>query len=130
VVFAFRSNPNVAQKALDKHNATQFIMGCIMSLKRCFSENGKELTIYLDGKFDFTKVNLLRLAYLESNEGVSSIVINLQKTEWMDSSALGALVNMRKSLGHSVKSFKISDCRPEVLKILKIAHFGQLFKIS
>jgi anti-anti-sigma factor len=101
-----------------------------MSLNRCFSEDGKELTIYLGGKFDFSKVSELRLAYSEGNEGISSLVINLQNAEYMDSSALGMLVTMHKSLSDRVKSFKITDCRPQVLKILHIAHFGKKFSIS
>jgi anti-anti-sigma factor len=101
-----------------------------MSLNRCFSEDGKELTIYLSGKFDFEKANELLLAYSEGNEGVSSIVINLKKTEYMDSSALGMLLNMRKSLEQTVKSFKLTYCCPQVIKILHIAHFGKKFDIS
>ena len=101
-----------------------------MSLDREFSEDGKELTIFLEEKFDFGKVQDFRLAYTEGNEGVSSIVINLQKTEYMDSSALGMLLNTQKSLRDSVQSFKITHCRPQVLKILQIAHFGKKFDIA
>ena len=101
-----------------------------MSLEREFSNDGKELTIYLEEKFDFGKVQDFRLAYSEGNEEVISIVINLQKTEYMDSSALGMLLNMQKSLHESVNSFKITHCRPQVLKILQIARFGKKFDIA
>ncbi len=101
-----------------------------MSLDREFSEDGKVLTIYLEEKFDFSKVQDFRLAYSEGNEGVNSIVINLQNTEYMDSSALGMLLNMQKSLSDSVKSYKISHSRPQVLKILQIARFGKKFDIT
>jgi anti-anti-sigma factor len=100
-----------------------------MSLDREFSADGKELTIFLEEKFDFGKVQDFRLAYSQCSEGINSIVINLQKTEYMDSSALGMLLNMQKSLSASVKSFKIIQCRPQVLKILQIARFGKKFDI-
>ena len=100
-----------------------------MSFAREFSGDGKKLTIYIEEKFDFGKVQDFRLAYSEGNDEVNSIVINLQKTEYMDSSALGMLLNMQKSLGDSVKSFKITHCRPQVLKILQIARFGKKFDI-
>jgi len=100
-----------------------------MSLDREFTEDGKELTIYLEEKFDFGKVQDFRLAYSEGSEGVISIVINLQKTEYMDSSALGMLLNMQKSVSDSVTSFKITHCRPQVLKILQIARFEKKFNI-
>jgi anti-anti-sigma regulatory factor len=47
----------------------------------------------------------------------------------MDNSALGMLLNMQKSVSDSVKSFKITHCRPQVLKILQIARFGKKFNI-
>ncbi|MFT5839126.1 MAG: anti-anti-sigma factor [Flavobacteriales bacterium] len=100
-----------------------------MSLNREFSQNGKRLTIFIEEKFDFGKVQEFRLAYSEGSENVNSIVINLQKTEYMDSSALGMLLNMQKSLKDSVSSFKIMHCRPQVLKILQIARFGKKFDI-
>jgi anti-anti-sigma factor len=101
-----------------------------MSLDREFSGDGKELTIYLDERFDFGKVQDFRLAYSKGNEGINSVVINLQKTKYMDSSALGMLLNMQKSLNDSVTSFKIIHCRPQVLKILQIARFGKKFDIA
>lgn len=101
-----------------------------MSLDREFSEDGKELTIFLEEKFDFGKVQDFRLAYSEGSEGVTSIIVNLQKTEYMDSSALGMLLNMQKSVSDKVKSFKITHCRPQVLKILQIARFGKKFDIE
>jgi anti-anti-sigma factor len=100
-----------------------------MSLNREFSADGKELTIFLEEKFDFGKVQDFRLAYSQGSEGINSIIINLQKTDYMDSSALGMLLNMQKSLSASVKSFKITQCRPQVLKILQIARFGKKFEI-
>ena len=101
-----------------------------MSLDRKISANGKELTIYVEGKFDFGKVQAFRLAYTEGIEGVNSIVIDLQKTEYMDSSALGMMLNMQKTLKDSVTSFKITHCRSQLLKILEIARFSKKFQIS
>jgi anti-anti-sigma regulatory factor len=43
---------------------------------------------------------------------------------------LGMLLNMQKSLSESVKSFKITHSRPQVLKILQIARFGKKFNIE
>jgi anti-anti-sigma factor len=100
-----------------------------MSLDREFSDDRKELTIFIEEKFDFGKVQDFRMAYSEGSEGVTSIIINLQKTEYMDSSALGMLLNMHKSLSESVTSFTISHCRPQVLKILQIARFSKKFTI-
>ncbi|MGS2720594.1 STAS domain-containing protein [Paraglaciecola aestuariivivens] len=101
-----------------------------MSLERQFSEDGSQLTIYLEEKFDFGKVQDFRLAYTEGTDSVTSIIIDLRKTEYMDSSALGMLLNMHKSMSDKVTKFTISHCRPQVLKILQIARFGKKFDIE
>jgi HptB-dependent secretion and biofilm anti anti-sigma factor len=101
-----------------------------MSLDKEFSEDGKQLTIYLEEKFDFSKVQDFRMAYSNVESPLDAILINLQKTEYMDSSALGMLLNMHRSLITQVKSFKIVKCRPQVMKILQIARFDKKFDIS
>jgi anti-anti-sigma factor len=101
-----------------------------MSLDKKFSTDRKELTIFIQEKFDFSKVQDFRTAYSIDTDGVTTIVIDLGKTEYMDSSALGMLLNMQKTMGSSVKIFKINHCRPQVLKILQIARFDKKFNIS
>jgi anti-anti-sigma factor len=101
-----------------------------MSLDREFSADGKELTIFVEEKFDFSKVQDFRFAYTDSVDGIDSLVINLQKTEYMDSSALGMLLNMHRTLSEHVSSYRIIKCRPQVLKILMIACFDKKFDIS
>jgi anti-anti-sigma factor len=101
-----------------------------MSLDKEFAEDGKQLTIYLEEKFDFSKVQDFRIAYSEDTDKLNTVIINLQKTEYMDSSALGMLLNMHRSLSNKVRSFQIVKCRPQVLKILQIARFDKKFDIS
>ncbi|MFT5676791.1 MAG: anti-anti-sigma factor [Paraglaciecola sp.] len=100
-----------------------------MSLDRKFSEDGKQLTIFVDEKFDFGKVKDFRVAYTIDSESVRDIAIDLGKTEYMDSSALGMLLNMQKTMQENIKSFSIINCRPQVLKILRIARFDKKFTI-
>jgi anti-anti-sigma factor len=100
-----------------------------MSLDRKFSEDGKQLTIFVDEKFDFGKVKDFREAYTSDTENVKDIAIDLEKTEYMDSSALGMLLNMQKTMQETVKNFSIVNSRPQVLKILGIARFDKKFTI-
>lgn len=101
----------------------------VMSLAREFSSDGKELTIFVEEKFDFSKVQEFRIAYSEDTKLVDTLIINLQKTDYMDSSALGMLLNMHRTMGDQVKTYKIIKCRPQVLKILQIARFDMKFDI-
>ena len=48
----------------------------------------------------------------------------------MDSSALGMLLNMQKTMMSQVSKFSIVNCRPQVAKILKISRFDKKFEIS
>jgi anti-anti-sigma factor len=57
-------------------------------------------------------------------------VIDLQHTDYMDSSALGMLLVLREHAGSGSASVAITRCKPEVRKILQIANFERLFDIS
>lgn len=101
-----------------------------MALHRQFSNDGKELIIAIKGKFDFNLVQEFRQAYSNIGEERPTIIIDLRETEYLDSSALGMLLNMRKSLGNSVRGIHIINCRPEVRSILDISRFDKLFTIE
>jgi anti-anti-sigma factor len=58
------------------------------------------------------------------------VIIDLRETDYMDSSALGMLLNMKKTLGESVSSITISNCRPQLKKILQISRFDKKFDID
>lgn len=101
-----------------------------MSLEKLISADGKSLTIKMDEKFDFGKVQDFRSAYNSDNEKVTTIIVDLSNTEYMDSSALGMLLNMQKTMSGQVSDFKIINCRPQVAKILKISRFDKKFDIA
>lgn len=91
------------------------------------SQDGDTLTIGIVGRFDFEMVQEFRNAY--ADKSAASYVIDMRSTEHMDSSALGMLLNMRKSLGDSA-SISIINCRPQIKKILTISRFDKKFKIE
>ncbi|MBE0367317.1 STAS domain-containing protein [Pseudoalteromonas sp. MMG013] len=101
-----------------------------MSLSKNASSDGKTLTIQIRGKFDFNLVQSFRQAYAEVGEQTEKVVIDLRETDYMDSSALGMLLNMKKTLGDSIGSIHISNCRPQLKKILQISRFDKKFDID
>jgi anti-anti-sigma factor len=88
------------------------------------------LTIQIKGKFDFNLVQSFRQAYAEVDGQTDKVIIDLRETDYMDSSALGMLLNMKKTLGESVSSITISNCRPQLKKILQISRFDKKFDID
>ena len=101
-----------------------------MSLSKSASADGKTLTIQIKGKFDFNLVQSFRQAYAEVDGQTDKVIIDLRETDYMDSSALGMLLNMKKTLGESVSSITISNCRPQLKKILQISRFDKIFEID
>jgi anti-anti-sigma factor len=101
-----------------------------MALETRLSADEKSFTIKMDDKFDFGKVQDFRVAYSDIPSSVTHIDVDLSETEYMDSSALGMLLNMQKTLSDSVTRYSISQCRPQVLKILTISRFDKKFTIS
>lgn len=101
-----------------------------MSLTTTTSSDKRTFIIEINGKFDFNLVQAFRVAYSELENSINSIVVDLRETEYMDSSALGMLLNMQKSLEGSVSSIKITNCRPQIKKILQISRFDKKFDID
>ena len=101
-----------------------------MTVKTDTSETENTLTISIDGKFDFGSLKEFRQAYSGDNEGVSKYVVDMRRTETMDSSALGMLLNMKKYLNKQDREIRIINCGPTLKKILLIARFDKKFKID
>lgn len=101
-----------------------------MSLTTSASADGQTFTIEIKGKFDFNFVQEFRNAYSTIEGNLDTVVVDLRETEYMDSSALGMLLNMQKSLSGKVNRIKISNCRPQIKKILQISRFDKKFDID
>lgn len=86
----------------------------------------------LSGRFDFNAHRDFRSAYesvLERAE-VSSLLIDLDGVDYLDSSALGMLLIVREKAMQGRKSLSLSKPRPGVKQVLDIANFGKLFQFN
>ena len=101
-----------------------------MSLSTSTSADGQTFTIEIKGKFDFNFVQDFRNAYADIEGNLDAVIVDLRETDYMDSSALGMLLNMQKSLSGKVERIKISNCRPQIKKILQISRFDKKFDID
>lgn len=86
------------------------------------------MTIRLGKNFDFDYVEEFRDAYANAN--AKSYIVDFRNTEYMDSSGLGMLLNMRRHCGDGATPIKLVNCRPQVKKILLISRFETKFDIS
>ena len=94
------------------------------------SVSGDELTVVVEGRFDFSAHQEFRDAYEEAGSGVRKYVINMSKATYLDSSALGMLLLLRDHAGGDSADVRITQCNPDVKKILTISNFEQLFTIE
>ena len=103
--------------------------GYKMAITSMVGDNGRELTINIEGRFDFSSHQDFRRAY-ENVEGKPEIYnVDMNATSYLDSSALGMLLLLRDYAGGDNSNIRISNCNDDVKKILSISNFEKLFDI-
>ncbi|MDG6777848.1 STAS domain-containing protein [Thiomicrorhabdus sp. zzn3] len=93
--------------------------------------SGKYVTISVDGSFDVSCYDMFNNSYKSYlDQAGSMFIIDMARTTYMDSSALGMLLLLRERTGGDKKRIKIVNVGKPVMEILKVAHFDQLFDIE
>ncbi|MEK1839752.1 STAS domain-containing protein [Pseudomonas sp. NPDC089918] len=101
-----------------------------MSVVTEVSPDGKKLTISIEGRFDFGRHQEFRESYEGLNSTPESIVVDLKKATYLDSSALGMLLLLRDHAGGDNSDIRVVNSSSDVKKILAISNFDKLFDIS
>ena len=93
------------------------------------SANSKEVVISIDGRFDFSCHQEFIKSYRAFPQGEKKYAVDLSRTEYMDSSAMGMLLQLRKYANRAtgVSLINGNEC---VKDILRIANFDKLFNIE
>jgi HptB-dependent secretion and biofilm anti anti-sigma factor len=100
-----------------------------MSINISLSDDETTVTIKVAGRFDFSTHQDFVQAYKGYSKGEKSYVVDLAGAEYMDSSALGMLLQLREynQLGEQVV---LRNSNEAVTDVLKIANFGKLFTLA
>lgn len=101
-----------------------------MAIDSMLSDDGKELTIKIDGRFDFSSLQLFRNAYENVKEKPDLYIIDLEGSDYLDSSALGMLLALRDHAGGDNANVTITGANPDVRKILVITKLDELFTVN
>ena len=101
-----------------------------MSIESMPSPAGDELVISVKGRFDFSSHQEFRESYDVDGVEPKSYIVDLTRTTYLDSSALGMLLLLRDHAGGDRSEVKIVNCNKDVKKILTISNFEQLFTIQ
>ena len=101
-----------------------------MSIWASASNDGKALTINIEGCFDFNAHQDFRESYEKTDSEPDEYRVDMKETTYLDSSALGMLLLLRDHAGGEGSNIKIVNCNPDVKRILTISNFEQLFSID
>ncbi len=101
-----------------------------MSVSAHISSDNKTVTIKVDGRFDFSNQKEFRDSYRNNNSPGQSFLVELDRTEYMDSSALGMLLLLKEHADNFKGKVIIKNPSKEIKKILEMAHFNQQFEIN
>lgn len=101
-----------------------------MAITSNVSDNGKTLTIVVQGRFDFSALQSFRNSYEKVDPKPSKFIIDLKESDYLDSSALGMLLALKDYAGGDSANISITNCNPDVKKILVITKLDELFSVS
>jgi len=100
-----------------------------MSVTTTVSSDENEVTIHMAGRFDFSTHRDFVSAYKEYPKGERYFVVDLKGADYMDSSAMGMLLQLRE-YGKSDKEVCLINGNDGIREILRIANFDKLFSIE
>lgn len=101
-----------------------------MSITSTYSSDDGTLTITVQGRFDFSSLQTFKNAYEKVDSKPKAYVIDLKDSEYLDSSALGMMLSLRDYAGGDSANVCVTNCHPDVKKILVITKLDELFQVT
>lgn len=99
-----------------------------MSIRINESKDGRTMTLTMPEKFDFSAHGEFRKSYEQSS--AKSFIIDMRNTSYMDSAALGMLLQLREHTGGQRTAISIKNAGNNVREILEVANFSQLMTLE
>jgi anti-anti-sigma factor len=93
------------------------------------SADGKQVTIRVYGRFDFSTHQDFARAYKQFPRGQKRFVVDLSDADYMDSSAMGMLLQLREYSDKNTGGVTLANGNDGVREILRIANFDKLFNV-
>ena len=100
-----------------------------MSITTSMSADQMTVTIKVAGRFDFSTHQDFVQSYKGYPKGEKSYVVDLAGAEYMDSSAMGMLLQLRE-YNRPGDNVILVNGNEAVTDVLRIANFGKLFTIE
>ncbi len=100
------------------------------NVSQAVSQDNKQVVISISGRFDFSSHQAFRDAYRDLPGLGVEYRVNMSKTEYIDSSALGMLLLLREHAGNDKAQVIIENPSEDVRKVLEIANFQKMFVLE
>lgn len=100
-----------------------------MNITKQKSDNGKVVTFCLPEKFTFQLRAEFREFY-EAEKESKILVLDMNKTQYMDSSALGMMLQLKEFADSCRSTVSVINATNDVLKVLHITRFDKIFSIA
>ena len=100
-----------------------------MTISTATSPEQDEVTFHVSGRFDFSMHQEFIRAYKEFPKGEKTFVVDLKGADYMDSSAMGMLLQLREH-GDKKAGVRLVNGNDGIREILRIANFDKLFSID
>jgi anti-anti-sigma factor len=101
-----------------------------MTISYELSPDEKNVTISINGRFDFSTHQDFMQAYKVFPKGEKNYVVDLTNAEYLDSSAMGMLLQLREHSTKNGDGVILRNGNEAVQDVLRIANFGKLFVIQ
>ena len=73
-----------------------------MSIATNYQSDSKTMNIEVQGRFDFKLVNEFKESYDDSDHEIDNIIVDFRDTDYMDSSGLGMLLNLKRQMSDDI----------------------------
>lgn len=99
-----------------------------MAIETTIDNDNKHVTIAVEGTFCFNLVQDFRGSYAKRFD--HEFTVDMRKVDYIDSTALGMLLNMKNYLEQPDGMIRIVNTLPQVRKVLMISRFDKKFTIE
>jgi len=94
------------------------------------SDDGKKLSICVEGKFDFKQRNEFIQLFDDHAEALSTVHLDLSKVSYIDSAACGSLIVLHKKASDSDVEFEPIVINSKVKDVFEILKLPLLFEFT
>lgn len=101
-----------------------------MPITKKISDDGKTINISISERFDFSQHQKFRDTYSDCQLKGSKFIVDLYRTTYLDSSALGMILLLKDHAENVAGEVIITRPTESINKILHIAQFHRLFTIE